>query len=365
MTLIMKIKTAIIHDWLNGMRGGEKVLEQILDIFPDADIFTLFLEEKNISEKIRSHKIIASSLNKYKLVRKYYKLFLPLLPATIEEFNLNQYELVISISHCVAKGIIPHPNARHISYVNSPMRYIWDQYYSYFGDSKGLKKSIIKYQTSRLRMWDVASSSRVDHFIGNSSFIRERIQRFYRREADVIHPPVDTDFFVPSSNPKKDYFLTVSALVPYKGNDLLVEAFNRTGDKLIIVGKGPEENRLKKMANSNIGFRKDLSPEDLKTLYQNASAYVFAGIEDFGITFVEAQACGTPVIAYNKGGILDIVNDDRTGVLFNSQRVEDIINRIQDFKRMTFDISFIRENSLKFSNHTFNIKFREFIEKKL
>ncbi|MCP5102755.1 MAG: glycosyltransferase family 4 protein, partial [bacterium] len=237
----MNGKTAIIHDWLNGMRGGEKVLEVLLEIFPGADVYTLFLEEEKISEAIKTHKIFTSSLNRFKFIRKHYKHFLPLFPAAVEEFDLKDYDIVISISHCVAKGVIPHPGSLHISYVNSPMRYAWDRYYAYFGNVKGLKKFYIKQQISKLRNWDAASSSRVDYFIGNSRFIRERIHRYYRRDAAVIHPPVDTDGFKPIPNPKKDYFLTVSALVPYKENHLLVEAFNQTGDPLIIVGKGPEE----------------------------------------------------------------------------------------------------------------------------
>ena len=181
----MAKKVAIIHDWLNGMRGGEKVLEEILDFFPQADIFTLFLEEDKISEKIKSHKITASSLNKYAFIRKRYRHFLPLFPAAVEEFNLRDYQVIISISHCIAKGVIPFPGSVHFSYVNSPMRYIWDQYYSYFGSVKGLKKAFIKRQFTRLRMWDVTSSARVDHFIGNSNFIKERIRRYYHRVHDI------------------------------------------------------------------------------------------------------------------------------------------------------------------------------------
>jgi glycosyltransferase involved in cell wall biosynthesis len=360
----MKRNVAIIHDWLNGMRGGEKVLEEILDFFPGADIFTLFLEEKNISEKIRSHKIIPSPLNKYSFVRNHYKHFLPLFPSVIEAFNLNDYEVVISISHCAAKGIIPPPDGVHISYVNSPMRYIWDQYYSYFGRVKGIKKSFIRGRASRLRMWDTAASARVDHFIANSHFIKKRIWKYYRREASVIHPPVDTDFYRPVDNPGRDYFLTVSALVPYKGNELLVEAFNRCGDPLIIVGKGPEEKRLKKMAGKNITFKKNLPAEELRQLFQHAAAFLFAGVEDFGIVFVEAQACGTPVVAYKKGGVQDIVVPG-TGILFERQTPEDIVEAIDKVKKINVKSSILRENSLQFSITNFKKKFKDFIERVL
>ncbi len=289
---------------------------------------------------------------------------MPFFPSAVEGFKLKGFDLVISISHCAAKGIIPDPGATHISYVNSPMRYLWDQYHSYFGQAKGLKKLFIQRQISRLRLWDVTSSVRVDHFIANSNFIKQRIWKYYRREAAVIHPPVDTDFFHPVENPRRDYFLTVSALVPYKENHLLIEAFNKSGLPLIIVGKGPEEKKLKKMARGNIIFKKNLSAEELRELYRHAAAYVFAGTEDFGITFVEAQACGTPVVAYKQGGVLDIVNED-TGVLFEQPSPDHILAAIDKIKKMPFNSSFIRENSLKFSIAQFGKKFEDYVNNRL
>jgi glycosyltransferase involved in cell wall biosynthesis len=360
----MKRKVAIIHDWLNGMRGGEKVLEVMLEVFPQADIYTLFLEEKNISENIRAHKIFASPLNKYSFVRKHYKHFLPLFPATIESFNLTGYDVIISTSHCVAKGIIPGPEAIHISYIHSPMRYIWDQYYSYFGKEKGIKKYFIQRQVSKLRVWDVTASSRVGHFIANSSFVKKRIWKYYRREAEVIHPPVDTDFYHPIDHPQRDYFLTVSALVPYKEVGILIDAFNQVGDKLVVVGKGPEEKKLEKKAGKNIIFKKNLSAEELRELYQHAAAFIFAGIEDFGISFVESQACGTPVLAYKKGGVVDIVTRD-TGFLFEQQTPEHIIAAIDKIKKMELKPSIIRKNSIKFSKESFKKNFEDFLNDRL
>ncbi|HLP46121.1 MAG TPA: glycosyltransferase, partial [Candidatus Kapabacteria bacterium] len=357
----MQRKVAIIHDWLNGMRGGEKVLEVLLEIFPGADIFTLFLEEKNISDIIKAHKIVPSSLNKYGFIRKHYKYFLPLFPSTIEEFDLKDYDVVISSSHCVAKGVIPYPGTLHIGYIHSPMRYVWDRYYAYFGKVKGLKKLYLKQQISRLRTWDAASSARVDYFAANSRFIQQRIWRYYHREATVIHPPVDTENFQPGVNPSKDYFLTVSALVPYKENDLLVEAFNQSGDRLIIVGKGPEEKKLKRMAAKNIEFKKDVSHEELVKLFQDATAFVYAGVEDFGIVFVEAQACGIPVVAYKKGGVLDIV-DENSGILFEHQTTSALLDAINKIKKTDFNPSFIRENSLKFSRQHFKQNFKTYFE---
>jgi len=359
----MAKKVAIIHDWLNGMRGGEKVLEEILYLFPGADIFTLFLEKKKISAPILAHRIVTSSLNRYGLIRKYYRHFLPLFPASIEEFNLQNYDLVISSSHCVAKGVIPAPQALHVGYIHSPMRYAWDQYYTYFGQVKGLKKAFIKRQISKLRTWDVASSSRVDHFVANSRFVQGRIWKYYRRDAAVIHPPVDTDFFVPVKNPERSYFLVVSALAPYKQIDLVIRTFNRSGERLLVVGKGPEEKRLRKIAGKNIEFKTNVSLEELRTLYQQARALVFAGIEDFGITFVEAQACGTPVVAYGRGGVVDIVPAG-CGILFDRQSEEALAEATIQVKQASFDPSILRQNSLQFSKEIFRDKFKRMIEEK-
>lgn len=357
-------KVAIVHDWLIGMRGGEKVLEGLLDIYPDADIFTLFYEPENISPRIRSRKVISSRLNKYSFVRHRHRHFLPLLPSTVEAFKLQDYPLVISSSHCVAKGIIPGPDSLHICYIHSPMRYIWDQYENYFGNAGRLKKSFIKRQVHKLRIWDVTSSARVDYFVANSHFIRRRVEKYYRREAAVIFPPVDTDFFVPAENPGKDYFLIVSALVPYKNNHLLVEAFNELRDPLIIVGTGPEEKRLKKMAGPNITFKKNVKGPELRSLYQHAAALVYAGVEDFGIVFVEALACGTPVVAFKKGGIMDIVNDGETGILYDDEGSEAVVRAIERVKDRRFEAPVLRERSMKFSLENFKNNMKAFIESK-
>jgi glycosyltransferase involved in cell wall biosynthesis len=357
-------KVAIVHDWLIGMRGGEKVLESMLDIFAEADIFSLFFEPRHISEKIKSHNIFTSPLNKYAFIRNRHRHFLPLLPAAVESFPLRDYHLVISSSHCVAKGVIPGPDSLHICYIHSPMRYIWDQYESYFGRLKGLKKSFIKRQVSKLRIWDVTSSARVDYFVANSNFVKQRVEKYYRRDAVVIHPPVDTDFFKPAESPREDYFLTVSALVPYKNNHLLVEAFNRLREPLVVVGAGPEEKRLKKMAGPNITFRKNVTAQELRALYQQAAAFVYSGVEDFGIAFVEAQACGIPVIALKKGGVLDIVEDGRTGILYEGEGIDNIARAVKRLADFRFEPSILRENSLKFSPETFKIKIQTFIEGK-
>jgi len=360
----MQDNVAVIHDWLNGMRGGEKVLEQILVLYPQADIFTLFLEVKNISPQIRSHRIYTSSLNRYRLVRRHYRRFLPFFPRAIENFDLKNYRLIISSSHCVAKGVIPYPGATHISYIHSPMRYAWDQYHSYFAAARGIKRSIIASQMTKLRLWDTVSSARVDQFVANSSFVQQRIWQYYRRPSALIHPPVDTDFFQPDPAAKKQHFLAVTALVPYKNVSLLIETFNRCRDKLVIVGSGPEEKRLRRQARENIEFRGAVNAETLRRLYQESAALVFAGVEDFGIAFAEAQACGVPVIAYAQGGALDIVRHGETGFLFSPPQPESLLAALETCKRVTFNPAAIRQNSLRFSPLLFRTALRTFIEEK-
>lgn len=361
----MKQKVAIVHDWLNGMRGGEKVLEQFLDLFPDADIFTLFLDREKISDKIKRHTIHTSGLNRYSFVRNHYRYFLPLLPSAAEAFRLWDYDLVISSSHCVAKGVIPAPGAPHFCYIHSPMRYIWDQFDQYFGNAGGLKRMVIRRQAEKLRLWDTVTAARVDHFIANSNFVKQRISKYYRRDAAVIHPPVDVNLFQPLAKPRKDFYLSVSALVPYKNNHVLVEAFNRLKLPLVLVGKGPEEARLRKMAGEHITFKHHIPAEELKDLYQNAAGFVYAGVEDFGIAFGEAQACGVPVIAPATGGVLDIVTNGETGVLFEGSAVGDLEDAVRRSREIAFDRDAIRTNSLRFSEENFKKKIKEYIDTRI
>ncbi|MCX6554607.1 MAG: glycosyltransferase, partial [Candidatus Aminicenantes bacterium] len=271
----MAEKVAIIHDWLNGMRGGEKVLEEILKLYPDADLFTLFYEPEKVSPLIRSKRVFDSRLNRSPFLKKHYPFFLPWFPRHIEAFDLREYSLVISSSHCVAKGAIPAPEARHVSYIHSPMRYAWDQYYAYFAGAGYFRKKVIQREISRLRVWDVCSAARVDDFIANSNFVRQRIEKYYRRRATVIHPPVDVDFYRPAARPSRDYLLLVTALVPYKNIGLVIEACRQLGEKLIIVGRGPEGKKLKRSAGPGCEFRQAVSGETLRELYQNAAAFVF------------------------------------------------------------------------------------------
>jgi glycosyltransferase involved in cell wall biosynthesis len=360
----MAEKVAIIHDWLNGMRGGEKVLEEILRLYPDADIFTLFYEPKKVSPLISSRRVFTSRLDRNPLIKNHYQFFLPWFPRHIEAFDLNVYSLVISSSHCVAKGVIPAPDARHVSYIHSPMRYAWDQYYAYFAGAGYFRKKIIQKEISRLRVWDVSSAARVDDFVANSNFVGQRIAKYYRRRSTIIHPPVDIEFFQPAARASRDYLLLVSALVPYKNIGLVVEACRQLGEKLIVVGRGPEQKRLKRMAGRNIEFLPNVSVETLRELYGNARAFVFAGVEDFGIAFAECQACGTPVIAFNRGGARDIVKDGTSGVLFDGADVAALKKAIGDAREMDFDAAVIREMSLRFSAARFRAQFQQLVSGK-
>jgi glycosyltransferase involved in cell wall biosynthesis len=360
----MADKIAIIHDWLNGMRGGEKVLEEMLAIYPDADIFTLFYEPAAVSPLIRSKKVSVSRLNGNFWVRRHYQHFLPWFPRHVEAFDLRDYSLVISSSHCVAKGALPAPEALHVSYVHSPMRYAWDQFHPYFSGCSPWKRPFIQREISKLRVWDVCSSARVDHFVANSEYVRRRIEKYYRREAAVIHPPVATGFFQPSPRPSRDYFLLVSALVPYKNVRLVVETFRGSGERLVVVGRGVEEGALRRLAGPDVRFLGAVDAGELRELYQNARALVFAGVEDFGIAFAESQACATPVIALDRGGVRDIVVDRVTGILFPEASPAGLKAALADFSRADLSGAAIRSNSLRFSAERFRTEFERFVRER-
>jgi len=359
-----KVKTALIHDWLTGRRGGEKVLEVLAELFPEAPIYTLFHFPHSQVPEIEKRTIKTSFLQRLPWLRRRYRFYLPLFPLAIELFNLQEYDLIISSSHCVAKGAIPKPGALHVSYVHSPMRYAWNQYHAYFSAERlsFISRLLIPPQIHYLRLWDVTSAARVDYFIANSQHVGQRIARYYHRKAEVIYPPVDTTFFVPAdSEAREDYFLIVSALVPYKKIDLAIQAFNRLQWPLLIIGQGPEERRLRRLAKSNITFLKNVSDEKLRKAYQRARAFVLPGEEDFGLATVEAQACGTPVIALGRGGSLETVRPEETGVLFPEASVEALLEALDKFERLPFNKSAIRHHAEKFSREVFREKMTQFL----
>ncbi len=309
-------RAALVHDWLTGMRGGEKVLECLAELLPEAPIYTLFHFLGSLSEQLERRSIRTSSLQHAPGLRRHYRRYLPLFPAAIEEHDLGGFDLVVSSSHCVAKGIIPPPGARHLCYCHTPMRYAWDQEHAYFPRRTGIVARLRGLALSRLRTWDVASSSRVDRFVANSSFVAGRIRRYYRRAAEVVPPPVATGFFTPGDGLDGSYSLVVSALSPYKRVDLAIDACARLGRQLWIVGEGPEEDRLRRRAGDGARFLGRVDGERLRELYRGASCFLQPGVEDFGISSVEALACGCPVVARGEGGILDIAADGLHGVLY-------------------------------------------------
>lgn len=309
-------RVALVHDWLTGLRGGEKVLEELVAVFPTAEVFTLVRVPGSAGPRVEGRPIHTSWIDRIPGARRRYRQLLPLLPAAIEDFDLTAFDLVVSSSHCVAKGAIPAPGARHVCYCHSPMRYAWDQEHEYFPQRRGVIARIRGLLLSRLRLWDIAASSRVDTFVANSHFVAERIRRYYRRDAQVVHPPVEVDFFTPTpQRPRQDFVLSVQALVPYKRIDLAIEAMALAGRELVVVGDGPERRRLERLAAGRAKFLGSVDRERLRELYRDAACVIQPGVEDFGIAAVEALACGTPVVAVGRGGVLDIVEDGRHGVL--------------------------------------------------
>ncbi len=360
-------KVALVHDWLTGQRGGEKVLEVLAEIFPKAPIYTLFHFKGSQHENIEKRIIRTSFLQGMPFLRKKYRSYLPLFPLAAEMFDLQDYDLVISTSHCVAKGVIPRPDALHVSYIHSPMRYAWNLYFSYFSPARlsPLSRFLIPAVIHRLRIWDVASSARVDYFVANSANVARRIKRYYRREADIIPPPVDSDFYTPDESPPAgNFFLIVSALVPYKRIDLAVEAFNRTGAPLKIVGTGPEYKALKRRSRPNVEFLNAVGSEDLRRLYRQAKAFILPGEEDFGIATLEAQACGTPVIAYGRGGSRETVVPGETGLLFEDLSVAGLLGALDKFRTFECNRVAIRSNAMDFSRKNFKERISAYLGQK-
>jgi glycosyltransferase involved in cell wall biosynthesis len=355
------MKVAIVHDWLTGMRGGEVVLEGLLDIFPNADLFTLIHIKGRCSTKIENRKIYTSFIQKFPFKEKIYRYYLPFFPTAIEEFDFWDYDLVFSSSHCVAKGVIVPPGIPHFSYIHSPMRYVWDMYRTYFPGNSIMQKTIIPFFANYLRIWDASSSFRVDEYIANSKFVANRIQRYYGRTATVIHPPCYKDLPKMNFKNRDNFFLIVSALVPYKRVDLAIEAFNKTNEKLIIAGSGPELKKLQNIARKNIEFIVSPSKELIIELYQNAKALVFPGIEDFGIVPVEAQTYGCPVIALKKGGALETIWENKTGIFFEEQNTESLLNAIKEFDKHSFYEKDFILHLKKFSYNNFYQKIKKIV----
>jgi glycosyltransferase involved in cell wall biosynthesis len=367
------MKIAIVHEWLETYAGSERVVEQLLLCYPQADVFAIvdFMPEAERAF-LRGRTVTTSFIQRLPFARRHFRAYLGLMPLAIEQFDLSGYDLVLSSSHAVAKGVLTGPDQIHISYVHSPMRYAWDlqhQYLRQAGLTRGLKSVYARWLLSRLRQWDVRTSTGVDVFVANSHYIARRIRKVYRRDAEVIHPPVDIEAFALSKVKGRHYF-TVSRQVPYKRIDLIAKAFAAMPHReLLIVGDGPEHDHVRAAANGapNITLRGAVPPDELVRLIQSARALVVAAEEDFGITMVEAQACGTPIISFGRGGALDIIvtdgPGDPTGVLFQEQSCDAIIEAVERFESLTPVISpeACRANAIRFSSEVFRARIHDLV----
>jgi len=359
------MRTAIIHEWLVTHAGAESVLESIYSLFPGT-IHTLFHDPNGlIGTPWEGINVETSMLQRMPLGQKHYRMFLPLYPMAIEQFDLREYNLILSSSYAVAKGVLNSSDQLHICYCHTPMRYIWDLTFQYLEVSnldKGLKSFLIRLIFHYIRMWDTMSSKRVNEFVANSYFIARRIKKCYNREAKVIYPPVDVERFYISKR-KDNYFIIISRLVPYKRIDLVVHTFNNLKIPLLIIGEGPAQKYLKSIAYKNIHFLGHQNPSDIERYLSKARAFVFSAEEDFGIVNVEAQAAGVPVIAYSRGGALETVIENKTGLFFYKQDIQSITNAVKDFisKEDTFDPQFIRKNAERFPRSRFENEFKSFV----
>ncbi|HUF17932.1 MAG TPA: glycosyltransferase [Thermoanaerobaculia bacterium] len=347
------MRVAVLHDWLTGMRGGEKVLEAILELYPSAELFTLFHFPGSVSQVIEKRRIHTSWLQGLASKVSNYRTLLPLFPSAVRGWRFDEFDLVISSSHCVVKGV-DAGKARHVSYCHTPMRYIWDRFDDYFPQSRPVLRLAGQGFAPWMRSWDQRTAAGVDLFVANSEFVRGRIRRHYGRDAVVVHPFVDDRFLeAPMPEARSDYHLVVSALVPYKKVDLAIEAARSSGKGLIVVGKGPLEKELAARAGPNVEVRGFVSEGELVDLLGRARSLILPGVEDFGITCLEAMAMGTPVIAYGEGGALDSVVEGETGIFFGREQMESLPEAMERAERMKWDRERIRSRAREFSRARF------------
>lgn len=364
---MVSMKVAIVHYWLVGMRGGERVLEALCELYPTADIFTHVYDPAEISPTITGHKITTSFIQKLPFARKKYQSYLMLMPLALEHLDLTAYDLVISSEAGPAKGVICRPDALHVCYCHSPMRYIWDQYHIYRNQAGAVTRALMPLMAHLLRIWDVTSAARVDAFVANSSFVAQRIDKYYRRAATVIHPPVDTREFHPASPSPPSTgapYLYVGELVSYKRVDIAIDAFNENGLPLDIIGDGPEKKRLQQRAKSNITFHGRQPFSVLKQKMAACKALIFPGEEDFGIVPVEAMASGRPVIAYRRGGALDTVIDNQTGLFFTDPTAQSLAAAVTRMEQNSsaFSPETIMRHADTFAKTAFKSRFAHTVE---
>ena len=364
------MKKALIHDWFSTYAGAEKCVESFTNIWNDFEIYSLidFLSDADRDKILKGKRAHTSFIQKLPFAKDKYRNYLPLFPLAIEQFDLSGYDVVLSSSHAVAKGVLTHSNQLHIAYVHTPIRYAWDLYHQYLRESgldRGLKGVLAKYFLHKIRLWDASTANRVDHYVANSRYIARRIKKTYGKPSDVIYPPVDVDKFT-LREAQEEFYLTASRMVPYKKIDLIVEAFSQTDKKLLVIGDGPDMAKIKSKAGKNVELLGFADDETMTDLMGRAKAFVFAAEEDFGITPVEAQACGTPVICFGRGGARETVRDGESGLYFMEQNAKELLAAVAKFEQNydKFEPVKIRENSLKFSRARFEAEIKSYVEKK-
>ena len=362
-----QLKVALVHDWLVQQGGAERVLKCLHDMYPDAPIYTLVYDEAKAPAWLKDCDVRTTYIQKWPGAKSHHKLLLSFMSKAWEALDLTEYDLVISSCASCCKGILTRPDATHICYCHSPIRYVWDLYYDYLEGSGVIKRFAMKKLIHGVREWDYLAAQRVDHFVANSNFVAKRIEKFYRRESTVIHPGA----FVPaeeSVDETGDYYLVVSRFVRYKRIDIAVEACNKLGKKLVIIGSGGEdEERLRAMAGPTVEFRGRVSDDEMRAAYAGARAFLFPGIEDYGLTPVEAMAAGVPVLAYGEGGALETVSDGETGLFFHEQNADGLAACIERFERegVSFTRQQIHEYSKQFSEESFVEQFKSFVNQVL
>jgi glycosyltransferase involved in cell wall biosynthesis len=364
---VASMKIAIVHEWLVTRAGSEQVVEQMLRLYPQADLFSLvdFLPEES-RVHLQNKSVTTSFLQRLPGAKRRFRAYLPLMPMAIEQFDLSGYDLILSSSHAVAKGVVTRPDQLHLCYVHTPIRYAWDFQHQYLRGSnldRGLRSLPTRLILHYMRLWDLASAYRVDHFAANSQYIARRIHKFYRRPAQVIYPPVAVDRFR-YTEPRENFYLAIARFVPYKRVDLIVSAFNQLGLPLVVIGDGPDRPHLQAIAAPNITLLPPQPDAVIADHLQRCKAFVFAAEEDFGITPVEAQAAGAPVIAYGKGGATETIIAGKTGLFFSEQTVESLSQVLREFEsgHYNFAPDDLRQNAERFSPERFGREFRQFVE---
>lgn len=360
------MKVAIVHDWLVTYAGADRVVDQLHQIFPNAPIYALVYDKAKMPKRFENYDIRTTYIQKFPFATRLYKSMLTLMPRAFEQLDLSEFDLVISSCSSCSKGVITRPDAVHICYCHTPIRYVWDFYYTYLKNTSWLKRKLMPRMIHRVRMWDRLAADRVDHFIANSHYIAKRIKKYYRRDAEVIYPGVHINPYDVLEQ-SDDYYLMVGRMTYYKRCDIAVQACTALNKRLIVVGKGEEAKKLRTMAGDTVSFTGALSDEEIKKLYLGAKAFLFPGEEDFGITPVEAQSAGCPVLAFGKGGATETVMDGKTGLLFEEQTVESMQACIQRFEKegVSFTREQIREHSKKFSEERFRSEMRAFCQRKV